>query len=140
MSKKRRPSPTEEDIRRVTEALRNTYQIKDYNSFDDAWKDYFEENPEMRFRDDLKLQSFGLYADLYADRLIDSTISKKELKGKERERVKKLARDYRFTGRIKEKGKTHPKVVYSYKDTITRYKKNINVFRDKKGRFTKVKE
>jgi hypothetical protein len=149
MAKKRLPSPTEEDIKRITETLRNTdgeHEIKDFDSFDKAWRDYFEDNPEMRGRNDLKIKSFHTYAEEYPDRLMDIVITKKELKGKERKRVKgvfkaisKPKRELNIVGWEKGK-KDHYKVVYTSKEIIKVRGKDVIRHRDRLGRFASVKK
>lgn len=50
MAKKRRTSPTEKDFERIAETLINDDTFKkivDYDSFLEAYKKYFEDNPEM---------------------------------------------------------------------------------------------
>jgi len=141
MAKKRRPSPTGDDLERISESLRNTYVITDFNSFDVAWMDYFEDNGEMREKEDLKIKTFNIFAENYPSRLFDTTIPKKELKGKERKRVKKVFRQLDIVGIQKgKKEKVAGKIVYVSKEFIVVRGKNVVRYRDKKGRFASVKK
>jgi len=138
---KKRLSPTEKDMERIAETLRNTdggHKIKDNKTFNEAWDDYFQGNTEgLGGNKDFRDSTFHQYASDYPDRLFDSVISKKELKGEERERVKmalKPKRDYNIIAR--EKGR----VVYTYKELIKVRGKDAVRYRDRYGRFAGLKK
>lgn len=134
MAKKRRPSPTEDDLNRIAETLRNTdgeHKIKDFSSFKKEWKDYFEEDNSMRNRSDLITDTFNIYAEQYPDRLELREKRRKEVKTKPR---RKPIRELRYTAR--EKGR----IVYASRETVKIKGKEFIRHRDRFGRFASVKK
>lgn len=145
MANKRRPSPTDDEMERIAEAILNMdkfNKIKDYDSFDTAYKDYFEDDNELKFRSDIEADVFNEIIKL--DDSIDDTRARLIKKKKETSvRIQRgvepyrleisIEKDFKFVGR--EKGM----VVYSRADSVTRRKKIVGIFRDKQGRFVSVK-
>lgn len=146
MSKKR-PQDYTDDLNRIAETLRNTdaeHQIKDKNSFNEAWLDYFEGNTEGLGGDmELRDRCFKIYATEYEDRLLTTSFE-----GLPRRQVGVFRREIRefpqrpekpkkeFNVPTKEKGR----VVYARRETVKVRGKEQVRFRDRFGRFAKVKK
>jgi hypothetical protein len=129
MSKKRLPSPTDEDIFRFAETIKNIdlrREVQDYPSFSKAWQDYFDNNPYMQKRTDLKEEAFNSYVEMFPYRVKSREI--RETKAM----PQKAAREYKYIGKIKNRQ------VYAYSSIIIYKEKKYTRYRDAKGRFASV--
>jgi len=163
----RRKSPTEQEADRVAEALFNSdpfNEIVDIETFDEAYDDYFDDQEHMQNKPGFKREVFRHYQklnknvskgksifkkaggkDFSRDRLqtaetvvtTEAEYKKKgssnvDLKGYDTKKKKKK-HTYSYYGKQKNK------IVYARRTYVTINKKRVERYRDKKGRFTKIK-
>lgn len=123
---KRLPSPTDEDVNRVAEALNNLdieNKINDLNSYNESFDDYFEGEQEI-------LTNKGFKAKVFNE-LQEFKPQLKEVQFREVEPVKaKPRRELKFPKKVK--GRT----VFTSKSSFKIFSKDVTRFRDKRGRFT----
>ena len=164
MAQKRKPSPTNEEIERIAEAINNLdidNQIKDRDSFDLAFEDYFEEDEKMKNNKKVKSSCFNEIQKLNP-KIIDIRLFKKadgkDLKLDRRKTAKRIVltkKEYihRKSKRVdlegydtkpKRKlifvGKTKKKIVYTSKEYIIVKGHSVLRYRDRLGRFASVKQ
>jgi hypothetical protein len=156
MARKRRPSPTEDELRRIAEAIYNldTYhRIADFESFEDAWNDYLEDSDIVR-RKDLKDETFGYYIENNPD-VKDTRKQRRKLPQKEAKEYRKMLKKgimmpsgipsrgkrlLEYTATIRIEGTTRRKVVFAEKTSVTIKGKKQTVYRDAKGHFVSIKQ
>lgn len=144
MGKKRRPSPTDEDFRRVAEAMNGLYpkdEIFDKKSFTTAYKDYFEDASEWRKSADWRDAVFKDYQEIRGVELFEE-IAPQVPQRKIRAEVTKMAIEKRKAEKheFKYVGRRKGKVVYAYKSSIKVKGKSVSVYRDRQGKFVRVKK
>jgi hypothetical protein len=134
MAVKRRPSPTEDDFDRIAESIMNIdkfHKIKDFQSFEEAYDDYFADCPEWLEDSHFKNEVFENVTNKY--KVEDSRETTGKPKASKRGiRGRGVEHEFVVIGNIKEK------IVYSYLEEITRYNRKIIVHRAKNGQFVKV--
>ncbi len=127
---KRLPSPTDDDIDRIAETLKNLDSERNIDSqeeFDNAYDNYFEGQEDMkeniRVRGQVKTE-FRRLTGRHLRRVIPED--------EQQEQTKQIKRAKRFQFPRKVKNQ----VVFTEKTSITIQGKTRVRFRDKKGRFT----
>lgn len=159
MAKKRRPSPTEKDIQRITETLYNldTFdKIKDYDSFKTAFDDYMSGSDlqnDKQFKNDV----FDTYISRH-----ESVIDTRSLNAQQKQAARKGERIEQITtGKlikqdipVQTKNKRVLNIVATRKSYKTKYVKTVYVektsvkvkgkmqvrYRDSRGVFASVKK
>lgn len=148
MAKKRRPSPTEDDINRIAETLKNNdnfKQIKNKTSFDRAYDDYFEEiGQEWIENDKLRSKVWEQYTEEYPERLQEFEDTRVTEQGR-KVKVTKFQTEQGEVISVREKrefnrlGKVKGRITYTEETKVTIKGKSYPRLRDKFGRFASPK-
>jgi len=163
MAKKRMPSPTEDDINRIAETIDNLDQkneIIDPDSFDAEFNDYFDENPEIRDNNSVRVKVFERLRKMHPDRIgkekIFTKAGGKDLKRDRQSDAKVITSDrkrYRQLGASRSDlegydtkrkelnivGVVKGKTVFTEQTTVKIGGKTVIRHRDRLGRFASVK-
>lgn len=149
MSKKRRPSPTEDDINRIAEALKNQdnfKKIKNKTSFDRAYDDYFgEENgEEFILNDKLRSKVWGRFFLEYPEDIEEYEEKRITKKGKQ-VKISKFTTEKGEVISVREKrefnrlGTVKGRIEYTEVTSVNINGKPQPRLRDKLGRFASPK-
>ena len=135
----RNRSPTDADIQRWAEAISDP-NITDIDTFETHWEDFFSEESYIRNDSSLKTRTFNRLRQLRPDIALERKRRRiRKQKGlpptttKKFERKEKPKRVFKITGKIK------GKIVKAERTFVTVRNKAQLRYRDKKGRFVKVK-
>lgn len=169
MASKRRPSPSEEEIRRIAEAIDSldTFEdIQDYSSFVEAYEDYLGDDNNLTSNDYVKNQVFAELQQSDPDRIDKEDIFRlaggKDLRKDRRftsktivltkeEYIKKGSsktdlKGYDTKKKLRKKrdfnvvGKVRGKVVYASREYVMLKGKMMLRYRDRRGRFISVRK
>lgn len=132
MARKRLPSPTDEEIDRIAEAIDNLdsfRKIQDMDSFDLAFDDYFDQNEDLKFNSSVRDDVFKSLREKHPSRIVDDRVfSKAGGKNLKQDRKKTSKRIVKTNKRYIKAGAS--RVDLQGYDTKVRTEKKAKVKRD----------
>jgi hypothetical protein len=143
MAKKRRPSPTEDDINRIAETMRNDdnfHIIKNKYTFDKVYDDYLEETGLIENKK-VRGKVWDVYKEQYSDRLEEFEERKITKKGKQVKVTKFTTEQGEFKPKRKltKLGRIKGKIVYTEPTAVLIRGHSYARYRDRLGRFASIK-